>query len=182
MMHHNHKKLKFNNKGFSLVELLVVIAIMAIVIGGVVIGVSVIVKGNVKKAGNNLYSELTNLRTQTLSINADWKLSLEKDGSKLSAVTYKSGKQHDKKDICTGYSVMFYDYETAGSTPTEYNLYDNTATFTYSRTNGRFQSIEVGENSIDVNKNLKGVIVLTKGSKSYTLTLWYNTGRITIDN
>ena len=49
--HSLQKQLQLN-KGFTLVELLVVIAIMAIVIGGSAIGVSVISRGNVKKAGN----------------------------------------------------------------------------------------------------------------------------------
>ena len=69
--HSLQKQLQLN-KGFTLVELLVVIAIMAIVIGGSAIGVSVISRGNVKKAGNFVYTELNNLRSQTLTVNADY--------------------------------------------------------------------------------------------------------------
>ena len=95
--HSLQKQLQLN-KGFTLVELLVVIAIMAIVIGGSAIGVSVISRGNVKKAGNFVYTELNNLRSQTLTVNADWKLDIVKDtDGTCRLVTYKNDVQTEVK-------------------------------------------------------------------------------------
>ena len=69
-MYEKYKKqaAKQLNGGFTLVELLVVIAIMAVMIGGSAIGISVITGGNVKKAGNYVYTQLNSLRSQTLTM------------------------------------------------------------------------------------------------------------------
>ena len=49
-----HFKKQLNNQGFSLLELLVVIAIIAVVSLLVTVGLTVLNKGNAKKANKNL--------------------------------------------------------------------------------------------------------------------------------
>ena len=53
-----HFKKQLNNQGFSLLELLVVIAIIAVVSLLVTVGLTVLNKGNAKKANKNLFQVL----------------------------------------------------------------------------------------------------------------------------
>ncbi len=175
------------NKGFTLVELLVVIAIMAVVIGGSTIGVSVISAGNVKKAGNYVYTELNTLRSQTLTVNADWRLDIEKenDGT-YRIVTYKNDIEVDSKTIGKGYTVTISDYKDSIGTPVTYTVdTEKKASVSYTRSNGRIGSFTVNgaassSDKLDVNNNLKAVITVSRGSRSYDVTVWYSTGKITL--
>ena len=67
-----HFKKQLNNQGFSLLELLVVIAIIAVVSLLVTVGLTVLNKGNAKKANKNLYSSLSELKTSTMAKNGNW--------------------------------------------------------------------------------------------------------------
>ena len=53
-------------------ELLVVIAIIAVVSLLVTVGLTVLNKGNAKKANKNLYSSLSELKTSTMAKNGNW--------------------------------------------------------------------------------------------------------------
>ena len=171
--HSLQKQLQLN-KGFTLVELLVVIAIMAIVIGGSAIGVSVISRGNVKKAGNFVYTEINNLRSQTLTVNADWKLDIVKDTDGTCS-----------KTIGKGYNITISDYANS-SDKTDYAVdSDKKATVTYTRSSGRVGSFVVNagasrSDKLDVNNNLKAVITISRGSHSYDVTVWYSTGKLSL--
>lgn len=178
---------KHMNKGFTLVELLVVIAIMAVMIGGSAIGISVVSAGNVKKAGNYVYTELNTLRSQTLTVNADWRLDIEKesDGT-YRIVTYKNGVETDSKTIGKGYTVTILDYKDSSDTPVTYSVDEGKkASVSYTSSNGRVGSFVVNggasaSDRLDVNKNLKAVIRVSRGSRSYDVTVWYSTGKITL--
>ncbi len=61
------KKRQLNNHGFSLLELLVVMAIIAVVTVVTMIGINVLYKGNAKKLNKNLYSTISELKTNTMS-------------------------------------------------------------------------------------------------------------------
>ena len=143
------------NGGFTLVELLVVIAIMAVMIGGSAIGISVITGGNVKKAGNYVYTQLNSLRSQTLTVNADWRLEIEKNTDDT-------------------YRIVTYSVDTGKK-----------AAIAYTRSNGRIGLFTVNggalaSDKLDVANNLKAVITVSRGSRSYDVTVWYSTGKITL--
>lgn len=175
------------NKGFTLVELLVVIAIMAVMIGGATIGVSVISAGNVKKAGNYVYTELNTLRSQTLTVNADWHLDIEKNADDTyRIVTYKNGVETDSKTIGKGYTVTVSDYKNSIDAPVQYSVdTGKNVSVAYTRSNGRIGTFTVNggasaSDKLDVNNNLKAVITVSRGRRSYDVTVWYSTGKITL--
>ena len=74
------KKRQLNNHGFSLLELLVVMAIIAVVTVVTMIGINVLYKGNAKKLNKNLYSTISELKTNTMSKAGDWQVVIKKDG------------------------------------------------------------------------------------------------------
>lgn len=174
------------NKGFTLVELLVVIAIMAIMVGGSAIGISVVTSGNVKKAGNYVYTELNNLRSQTLTVNADWRLDIEKNADdSIRIVTYKNGAETDSKTIGKGYTVTISDYKNSVEAPAVYNVDNGKVSITYTKSNGRIDSFTVNggasaSDKLNVSSNLKAVITVSRGNRSYDVTVWYSTGKITL--
>lgn len=84
-----HFKKQLNNQGFSLLELLVVIAIIAVVSLLVTVGLTVLNKGNAKKANKNLYSSLSELKTSTMAKNGNWYMEIGKDGDSYVFTTYK---------------------------------------------------------------------------------------------
>ena len=83
-----HFKKQLNNQGFSLLELLVVIAIIAVVSLLVTVGLTVLNKGNAKKANKNLYSSLSELKTSTMAKNGNWYMEIGKDGDSYVFTTY----------------------------------------------------------------------------------------------
>jgi len=60
-------KVDKKNAGFTLVELIVIIAILAIMVGGVTIGISIMRKKNVEKAAKNINYKMTQLRSWNMS-------------------------------------------------------------------------------------------------------------------
>ncbi len=60
-------KVDKKNAGFTLVELIVIIAILAIMVGGVTIGISMMRKKNVEKAAKNINYKMTQLRSWNMS-------------------------------------------------------------------------------------------------------------------
>ena len=105
------------NGGYTLEELLVVIAIMAVMIGGSAVGISVNTGGNVKKAGNYVYTQLNSLRSQTLTVNADWRLEIEKDSDDTyRIVTYKDNNNKDDSitsDVAWWFNLnIYYDKDS----------------------------------------------------------------------
>lgn len=93
-----NKKEKLNNHGLSLVELLVVVAIMAIVVGGVVTGISLFTNTYAKQAARGIEDFISTARTKATSIAADeWNVEISYDG-KSGDFTYTLNKVTITKD------------------------------------------------------------------------------------
>lgn len=172
------RKAQQNNKGFSLIELIVVIAIMAILIGGVSSGMALLARGNVQKATNKIYSDLNLVRTRTLTVNADWKLVIVKEDNGYKAKTYRNDELYQTTNI-GAMNIQYTDYSDSASAGVSYDLVNGDAEISFSRVNGKIASVKLGTHALNVNDGLKGIITVTRGTKSYEITLWYNTGKIT---
>ena len=100
---------RYKNKGFTLVELIVVIAVMAVVIGGLTVGIGSINRADAQKVSRYLNSELDSLRTSTLSVNADWKLKITTEDGKTVINTYKNNECVDTFRCGSRISLSYKD-------------------------------------------------------------------------
>ncbi|MGN0318979.1 MAG: Tfp pilus assembly protein FimT/FimU [Lachnospira sp.] len=176
---------QLNNKGFSLLELLIVIAIMVIAGALVIIGISVLSQGDGKKMSKNLYSSLINLRSSTMSVNADWYMTVEKEDGIYRIRTYKDG---EVTQSFSGGSRLDMKYEADGIS---YDINEGTLlTIKYRKDNGALESVVIDVNGtsdndtddIDLLKGTTGVFTITADNTDYLVTMWYKTGRITTEN
>lgn len=190
------KKNKLNNCGFTLVELIVVIAIMTIMVGGAIIGISVLASGNARKATNTLNSCLNELRTNTMSMQGEWKAKIyEEEGSYkvdvLKTVTNADGSTTTtdvlSKKLGSKINIKYIDGAQAGGTTTVVD--ENTSIYiTYVTGSGKFGAVTAGNDSSA--SSIKGdsavitgqfLISAKSGTPEYHLKLWYETGRITTE-
>lgn len=176
---------QLNNKGFSLLELLIVIAIMVIAGAIVIIGISVISQSDGKKVSKNLYSSIVSLRSSTMSVNADWYMTVEREDGLYCVKTYRDG---NVVQSYSGGSKVSMKFETNGVT---YDVDDDTLiTIKYRKDNGAFEKVVIDKNGtpenttddIDGLAGTTGVFTVTAGNTDYSVTMWYKTGRITTEN
>lgn len=175
------KQRHLNNKGFSLIELIVVLAVMAVAITGAVIGISVLGKGDAGKASKNIYSALSSLRTNTLSVNASWELVIEHGSNGYTVKTYKDGECVDTVKTGSRIDITFKDEKSS-----EISLKDNVMVVSYRKDNGRFNMIAAGNDkssavNVKADGSTKGTLNIKGGGREYTVTLWYATGRVTTE-
>ncbi len=168
-----------NSAGFSLVELLVVIAILAILVGGVATGVSLLSSGDAKKASKTIESALQETRVSTLSKTGNWKAKIyNEDGTvKIDVINVVDSTENVYSSTKLGSRIQV-SYED-GETKTELNAGD-AIEIIYSVGSGKFNSINNTKNGQSLKNSIKGEIhIKGQGSSSeYILQLWYETGRI----
>ena len=132
-----HFKKQLNNQGFSLLELLVVIAIIAVVSLLVTVGLTVLNKGNAKKANKNLYSSLSELKTSTMAKNGNWYMEIGKDGDSYVFTTYKDTGSPLETYKCSASRISIV-YEAGTSS---YNVDDYTIMVKFSKADGSCDSV-----------------------------------------
>ena len=75
------------------------------------------------------------------------------------------------------------DYKNSVDTPVTYSVdTGKKAAIAYTRSNGRIGLFTVNggalaSDKLDVANNLKAVITVSRGSRSYDVTVWYSTGK-----
>lgn len=198
---------RYKNKGFTLVELIVVIAVMAVVIGGLIVGIGSINRADAQKVSRYLNSELDSLRTSTLSVNADWKLKITTEDGKTVINTYKNNECVDTFRCGSRISLSYKDEaeaveESITASGGEALASGRTLSIAYRKDNGRFKSIstsdtdtnsssgdETGGNVTEYiksstateKKSTYGIIYVKGRNKTYEVKLWYATGRVTVE-
>lgn len=190
------EKNKQNNCGFTLVELIVVIAIMTIMVGGTIIGISVLASGNARKASNTLNSSLNELRTNTMSMQGGWKAKIYKDKNAYKVDLLKTETNDDgtmtttvvaSEELGSRINIQYIEGVNPGGTTTVVNE-SNSIYITYVAGSGKFGTITAGDDSSS--NSIKGdstvlagqfLISSKSGSTEYRLKLWYETGRITTE-
>ena len=183
------KKYTFNHAGYTMIELLIVITIMAIMVGGSVIGFNLLGQGDAKSASKNIYSQLAELRTNTLSMEGKWTAEIYKDGN-----TYKL----DIKKNINGVDELLVSSTSIGSkigitytdtvTPSVEIKDDVKIHISFNKGDGKVLAVKkISVSSVDGDSIIGGTsrsgdfIVTQKSSTSNTLTLWYLTGKVTTD-
>lgn len=175
-------KIKSNSKGFTLIELIVIIALMMILVGGAIVGISIISSGNAKKASQTIRSTLNEVRTSTLSIQAEWQAKIYNEDGTYKISVYRDGEESSNATLGTRITITFKD-----SKGSEIELKDNEElVITYKTSSGMLKSIEYGEKdevdeSIKTEDSTNCKIVSSSNRGDYVIYLWYDTGKTTTD-
>lgn len=177
-----HFKKQLNNQGFSLLELLVVIAIIAVVSLLVTVGLTVLNKGNAKKANKNLYSSLSELKTSTMAKNGNWYMEIGKDGDSYVFTTYKDSGSPLETYKCSASRISIV-YEAGTSS---YDVDDYTIMVKFSKADGSCDSVTATKSGMDPvelkNTATSGTFKVTSSGVDYESKLWYKTGKVTTSN
>ncbi len=109
--------MKKDNKGFSLIELLIVLAIMGLLVGTTVNVWYYFRQADVKQASKLINTMLEYTRTNTMSINANWEMKIEKDitDDTYYVTVYRNGNLWRKNELGKRISI----YTVKGSAETE---------------------------------------------------------------
>lgn len=170
-------RLQQNNTGFSLVELVVVIAIMAILTGVISVGLSSLMGKQAQKCSKTIESSLNNIRIQTMarrSVTAR----LKKDGDNYVLVTATRVNDTDpateKTDIVGGEKVnVYFSTDSAG---TKQPVTETGIDIVFDRASGELYTF--GEASAATSDGGKYYLYIEQGSKSYTIRIYKETGKI----
>lgn len=168
----NGMKCERNQKGYTLIELIVTMAIMLILTGAVITGVSMLGKGNAKKSSKMFVTVINELRGKTLSISDSLTAEVYKKESEYTADIIKGGEVADTYKLGSRIRITFDGHEISA---------DNRLVIKFEQRTGKIASVEV--NGTSVMEGVTGEILISSngGTKEYTLTLYYLTGKIETD-
>lgn len=181
-----NKKEKLNNHGLSLVELLVVVAIMAIVVGGVVTGISLFTNTYAKQAARGIEDFISTARTKATSIAADeWNVEISYD-KKSGDFTYTLNKvtitKDDKGNEKRSYEVIekqvykgdlevsFINGDDKDAAEVSLNSEKNTLRLVFSQTQGSISDMRISGDTLKhtIGQEPSDVIYFKINRGSYT--------------
>lgn len=180
-----NKKAKLNNQGASLIEFIIVVAIMAVVIGGVVTGISLFTNTYAKQAARGIEDFISNGRTKATSIAADeWNVEISyNEGSgdftyTLNRVTFNQKAdgtlERDaeviEQEMYGGELEIFFMNGDDNSAKVSLNSKMNTLRLVFSQTQGSISDILLGGYSLEhiIGKKLDDVVYFTINRGSFT--------------
>ncbi len=163
------------NSGITLIELLVVIAILGVVMALSTIGIGLLRSGDSKKASRTMQDILNEVRTDTLSIEADWKAKLQKVDGRYQIAIYRDGTETELKELGSRIDITYDDKDIAEG-------YEVTVAF--NKSSGTVKEITygpIGSEGISVKNEFNSSMVFSVNSSrkgDYTVTLYYDTGKV----
>lgn len=163
---------KRRNAGYSLVEVIVVIAILGIMTGVVTISMSVLNSKDSEECATMIDSQLSMLRTYSMSKSDDWRMEIEQDSS-------------------TGMNQLTV-YRNNGSSDTVYESMDLSKkvtiaalpiVITFDKANGSVKSVSKAGTAVNLAANEVTTIQITNnhGTKRADINLVTATGRHYVD-
>lgn len=169
-----------NNKGMSLVEIIVVLAILAVVAGGIVVGVGIISSGNEKKAAESIQTGLSMVRTNTLTIQSQWEARIVNDGGSYAVIIYRDGEEYETTDIGSRVDIEYTNNASANGAVDE----NKELIITFRPSTGVVEDIVYGDidgtkNSLMDASSLSFSITVTGSGGGSSINIWYDTGKIT---
>lgn len=181
------KNKQLNNHGFSLLELLVVMAIIAVITVVTMIGINVLYKGNAKKLNKNLYSTISELKTNTMSKAGNWQVVIKKDGGDyvISMMWKKdsSSEYVEKDSYRCGAARITFTYENGSPSAAKADFSTDEMVIEYARDNGQVRAVKVGsDNYVNKDDAQSGTFVIKTSGTEYTSELWYATGKVITTN
>lgn len=191
-----NKKEKLNNQGASLIEFIVVIAIMAIVIGGVVTGISLFTNTYAKQAARGIEDFISEARTKTMSIAADeWNFEISYDEEsgdfiytlnkvtitkKADGTTERKSEAVEQEMYSGDLQIMFMNGDDSSGKVT-LNSKQNTLRLVFSQSQGSISDIRLGGYTLDetIGKEPAEVIYFSikRGSFTKKIAVYTLTGK-----
>lgn len=166
--------MKKDNRGISLVEMIIVIAILAVVSGGVAIGIGSALSKPAEECTKKITDSLKNARVSTMGKNTV-KLYLysDTDGIYLKEEVLVTDGTATSKTIRIGQRGVEVSYQVTGdSSYTSLGGEGNPLTLSYKRTTGGFNEVSSGKYC--------EYIKVKKGNREYTLQLYSLTGKVEV--
>lgn len=172
------KKHQSSNKGFSVVEVIVVVAIMAVMIGVISVTYTVVKKANVTKASRTIDDLLTNCREKAMTNSAkEWKVVI--DGNTVKVIKVDSdGNEIEIESATIPSNVEVYVSEDGVN---NYYAKDNPISISFKLLSGEVSSVYTTGVTIKGSGTNCGIVSDYKNKKQSTITLYYATGKHTID-
>lgn len=177
--------MKKDNRGLSLIEMIVVITIMAVMVGGVALGVGLLSRKSVDRCADRLRQLMQNNRASTMG-RYDSKLEIYEDGNNIYVLEYT------KKDASSAF---------AAGTPVEIGVADIQIKFTlsdgheyvlgdpgspsklilrYDRSSGAMKPLPAEMGTACEGKYCTK-IEISRGTKVKTISISYLTGKMEVE-
>ena len=193
MMNESQKVNK--NAGFSLVELIVVVTIIAIMVGGSFAGFSMLARGDSKKAVKNISSQITELRTNTLSVAGNWFAEIYKKDNTYRIDIKKKVLLADgittSEELVSSTAIgsrITISYVDSVNTDNKVINDSNKLVISFLQGSGKvgevnFIKSDLSIQPLKVSNSKSGEIIVKVNSSttSNSLKLWYLTGKLTTD-
>ncbi|MGN1225760.1 MAG: type II secretion system protein [Candidatus Cryptobacteroides sp.] len=166
--------MKKDNRGISLVEMIIVIAIMAVVSGGLAIGIGSALSKPAEECASKITDSLKNARISTMGKKTvELELYSASDGIYLKEKITGTGGTSTEKKIKIGQKGVDVTYQYSGEST--YNSLGGESAplkLSYNRATGGFNESVVGKYC--------QYIKVKKGSREYTLELYNLTGKVEV--
>lgn len=166
--------MKKDNRGVSLVEMIIVIAILAVVSGGLALGIGAAVSKPAEECARKITDSLKNARISTMgkqTVNLE--LYADTDGIYLKEKMTGSGGTSSEKTVKIGQRGVEVSFQLTGeSSFTSLGGASSPLVLSYERTTGGFKEVSPGKYC--------QYIKIKKGSREYTLELYSLTGKVEV--
>lgn len=167
-----------SDKGFSLIELIVVIAILSIVSAAAVMGYRSLSPWQVSKCISGIDSSLDKAKVTALSkSDAEFSIYKNSEGYHIKIIT-AGGNTEEENKLISGPAVTVSYTATDGSNTVIGEGEENALKLKFDRSSGAFKPI--GTDSTDKSIYCTTIVAKLK-STSKTITLYYATGKHTVD-
>lgn len=165
---------RINDKGITLMELIVTIAILAVVLGSVVLGVGILASGDAQKAAKTIRSTLNEVRTDTLSIQAEWQAKISNEGGKYKISVYRDGEETDCVELGSRIDISYGDGSVLIESGEELVI-------NFKQSTGSVKGISAGSTGAlsELQKVKEFEIAVSNSNDNYRLVLWWDTGKVT---
>lgn len=172
------KKRRSDNRGFSIIEVIVVVAIMAVMAGAVSVAYTVVKNANVTKASRAIDDLITTCREKAMTNSAkEWKVVIDDKTAKVVKVDWDGNEEIiESKSIPSNVDV----YVTEDGISNFYAS-DAPVSISFKLLSGEVSSVYTPAQTIKGSGSNCGIVADYKNKKQSTITLYYATGKHTVD-
>lgn len=170
------KTVSMNNKGLSLVEIVIVVTIMTVLTGVMAVGVSLALSKPADECAEKIVSTLSNARITTMGKQGITLKFYEAGDQSIwleEVITNPDGSPAPPKRTKIGQKGVVVKYKLTGDTAANRDLGSEALELSFKRSTGGF-------NTAGSSGEYCEEIVVSKGNRTKTITLYYLTGKVTI--